>query len=280
MSSPRHNAQGAASTDKSSRALRYQVVYDLVLSLIEDQHLREGDRLPSTTELAALAEVSIISVRRALEELTQAGKIVRRQGIGTFVAPKRIISEPSHPGALLETLGGANAHVVLETSLLSIVVGLPSATHQEALGLEPGEPVWEICRLRSLGGVPKILEKGVLPLSRVPAVDEGYLNDGGSLYALLRDRYDLADHYEEQALEVDRPNRWEREKLTLAVQDTIVRIRGVSFSLDGVAFDSYQQTYLAKEFVFYTSGSGSPQLLQPATNRSWSIAPLGMRTAT
>lgn len=280
MSSPRHHAQGEASTDKSSRALRYQVVYDLVLSLIEDQHLREGDRLPSTTELAALAEVSIISVRRALEELTQAGKIVRRQGIGTFVAPKRIISKPSHPGALLETLGGANAHVVLETSLLSIVVGLPSSTHQEALGLEPGEPVWEICRLRSLGGVPKILEKGVLPLSRVPAVDEGYLNDGGSLYTFLRDRYDLADHYEEQSLEVDRPNSWEREKLTLAVQDTIVRIRGVSFSLDGIAFDSYQQTYLAKEFVFYTSGSGSPQLLKPATNRSWSIAPLGMRTSS
>jgi DNA-binding GntR family transcriptional regulator len=254
-------------------------VYDLVLSLIEDQHLREGDRLPSTAELAALAEVSIISVRRALVELTQAGKIVRRQGIGTFVAPKRIISEPSRSGALFETLGGTHAHIALETSLLSIVVGLPSATHQEALGLEPGEPVWEICRLRSLSGVPKILEKAVLPLGRIPAVDEGYLNDGGSLYGFLRDRYDLADHYEEQALEVDRPNSWEREKLTLAVQDTIVRIRGVSFSSDGTAFDSYQQTYLAKEFVFYTSGGGSPQLLRPATNRSWSIAPLGMRTA-
>jgi Transcriptional regulators len=254
-------------------------VYDLVLSLIEDQHLREGDRLPSTAELAALAEVSIISVRRALVELTQAGKIVRRQGIGTFVAPKRIISEPSHSGALFETLGGADAHIALETSLLSIVVGLPSATHQEALGLEPGEPVWEICRLRSLSGAPKILEKAVLPLSRIPAVDEGYLSDGGSLYAFLRDRYDLVDHYEEQALEVDRPSSWEREKLALAVQDTIVRIRGVSFSPDGTAFDSYQQTYLAKEFVFYTSGSGSPQLLQPATDRNWSIAPLGMRTA-
>jgi DNA-binding GntR family transcriptional regulator len=263
--------------DASRRPLQYQRAYDVVLALIESQNLQEGDRLPSNAELAELSGVSLISVRRALDELAQVGKIIRRQGLGTFVASKRIPSQPSRAGALLETLGGDRAHVNLTTSLVSVVVGFPSTAHEEALGLQSGEPVWEVCRLRSVDGTPKILEKAVLPLSRVPALDEASLARGESLYQFLHDRYGVEDEYEEQSLEVDRPNSWEREMLSLKANDTIMRIRGVSFGADGVAFDSYQQTYLAHEFVFYTAGSGSPQLLRPDGTQRWSIAPMGSR---
>lgn len=74
---------GAGSRAKGSqRALRYQHVYDLVVAMIEEQGMRPGDQLPSTAELAELAGVSVISVRRALDELTRSGKIVRHQGSG------------------------------------------------------------------------------------------------------------------------------------------------------------------------------------------------------
>jgi GntR family transcriptional regulator len=75
-----------------------------VLEIMADQGLEAGDRLPSTTELADAADVSAISVRRALDELERAGKIVRRQGLGTFVAKPRIASDPTRPGELYRTL--------------------------------------------------------------------------------------------------------------------------------------------------------------------------------
>src|ERR1700750_1580415 len=93
-----------AAASRSESKLRYQYVYDLVLSIMAERGLRPGDRLPSTTELAAIAEVSTISVRRALDELERAGKIQRRQGLGTFVAEPRIASDPTQPGELLHTL--------------------------------------------------------------------------------------------------------------------------------------------------------------------------------
>ena len=86
---------------KLERKLRYQHVYDLVLAIMAERDLKPGDRLPSTTELAEIAEVSSISVRRALDELERAGKITRRQGLGTFVAESRIASDPTRPGELL-----------------------------------------------------------------------------------------------------------------------------------------------------------------------------------
>lgn len=271
----RRRTRNATSQVPAPRQLRYQHVYDMVLELIEERGLREGDKLPSTVELAELAGVSVISVRRALDELSHGGKIVRHQGVGTFVAPQRLVSEPAHPGALLDTLTRDGQGAELSTELLSVVVGLPSSNHAEALGIDAGQPVWEITRLRSIGAEPKVLERAVLPLSRINAIDEEYLRSGGSLYGYLRDRYGLSDDFVEQSLQVDHPNAWEREKLGLSSQSSVVRVRGVSSDANGVAFDCYQQSYPADEFVFYVAGSGSPRLLQSAGDGRWSVKPLG-----
>ncbi len=277
--SPPSGEGRARGSGGKGRALRYQHVYDLVLQIIDEQDLREGDKLPSTTQLAQLAKVSVISVRRALDELAHVGRIVRHQGVGTFVAPQRIVSEPARPGALLETLSSTDVGAVLGTQLLSLTVGLPSDNLVEALGIEGGQPVWEINRLRMLGKEPKVLECAVLPLSSVPSIDQDYLAAGGSLYDFLRERYQLTDDFVEQSLEVDHPTSWEREKLRLQAQDIVVRIRGVSFAPGGVAFDCYQQTYPANEFVFYVAGGGSPKLLRPGRTGGWSIKQLGGASA-
>lgn len=275
MTEAAHSSVTRSRDAGSGRALRYQHVYDLVVALIDDKGMREGDQLPSTVELAEMAGVSVISVRRALDELAHSGKIVRHQGVGTFVAPQRLVSEPTRPGPLLETLQGQSEQGALDTELVSMLVGLPSAKHAAALGIDVGQPVWEICRVRRLGSTPKVLEKAVLPLSLVPSLDEGHLADGKSLYAFLAERHGFTDDFVEQIFEVDQPNSWEREHLRLTSKDNVVRIRGVSVNAAGVAFDSFQQTYPAREFLFYVSGNSGPRLMDPANNGPWSVRPLG-----
>ncbi|WP_181257217.1 GntR family transcriptional regulator [Pseudaminobacter soli (ex Li et al. 2025)] len=263
-----------ASRESEERKLRYQLVYDWILDFIATNGLTGGDKLPSTTELAQLTGVSLISVRHALDKLEHAGKIHRHQGIGTFVARDRIVSEPSRAGRLLETLSPSGGGPDLATEVLQINIGLPSPEIAKALSIELGQPVWEIIRRRSLRTAPAILEQAVLPLSLVPAIDEKELEAGDSLYGLLADRYGLRDDYVEQSLEVDRPTTTEREALDLGSRDQVVRIRGVSFTGDGKAFDCYQQTYKASDFVFYMSGSGSRRLLQPTDMKQWVVLPL------
>lgn len=61
----------------------------IVASVLEDVRagrLRPGDRVASEHELAAQFEVSRITSRRALEELTRLSVVERSQGRGTFVA--------------------------------------------------------------------------------------------------------------------------------------------------------------------------------------------------
>ncbi|MCB2093359.1 MAG: GntR family transcriptional regulator [Rhodobacteraceae bacterium] len=265
----------ANSSDASSkRKLRYQKVHDWVLDYISEKGLAEGDRLPSSTELARLTGVSLISVRHALDKLEHAGKIQRHQGIGTFVAQKRIVSEPSKSGQLLETLAPYGQEPDLLTELLGISIGLPGPEIAKAMSIETGQPVWEILRRRSLRSRPAILEQAILPLSLIPAIKEDQLASGGSLYGLLAECYGLRDDYSEQALEVDKPTPEEKRGLELGPRDQIVRIRGVSFTAKGTAFDCYQQTYRASEFVFYASGSANRHLLQPTDLKQWIVTPL------
>ena len=239
-----------ASQENEERKLRYLVVHDWILDFIATNNLSGGDKLPSTTELAKLTGVSLISVRHALDKLEHSGRIHRHQGIGTFVARDRIVSEPSRAGRLLETLSPSGSGPELATELLGINIGSPSPEIAKALSIELGQPVWEIIRRRSFRTTPAILEQAVLPLSLVPAIDDKDLEAGDSLYALLAERYGLRDDYVEQSLEVDRPTPTEREILDLGSRDQVVRIRGVSVTADGKAFDWYQQTYKASDFVF------------------------------
>ena len=64
----------------------YQQIVDRVKREISEGRLKPGGALPSFRQLAEDLLVSVITVKRAYEELEREGIIFRRQGLGTFVA--------------------------------------------------------------------------------------------------------------------------------------------------------------------------------------------------
>src|SRR5258708_8975017 len=76
-------------------SLLYERVVELVEQLIAEQGLVPGDMLPSYTDLAGQAGVSLITVRRALDELEPPGPGRRHQGPGTFRARPPLLTDPS-----------------------------------------------------------------------------------------------------------------------------------------------------------------------------------------
>ncbi len=64
----------------------YRQVEDQIKELIRSGQLRPGSQLPSVRDLARQLLVSVITIRRAYEDLEGARLITLRQGQGTFVA--------------------------------------------------------------------------------------------------------------------------------------------------------------------------------------------------
>ena len=64
----------------------YQQIIDGLKKEVSEGRLAPGTPLPSFRGLAEELLVSVITVKRAYEELERDGIIYRRQGLGTFVA--------------------------------------------------------------------------------------------------------------------------------------------------------------------------------------------------
>lgn len=64
----------------------YKQVSEILYNKIESQEWRENEKIPSEAMLMEEFDVSRITVRKAISELTESGLLVRSQGRGTFVA--------------------------------------------------------------------------------------------------------------------------------------------------------------------------------------------------
>lgn len=63
-------------------------VHNFLLSLVQQRN--EGDLLPSQSELCKQFDVSVITVRRALDDVERKGLIFRKKGKGTFVRKNKM----------------------------------------------------------------------------------------------------------------------------------------------------------------------------------------------
>jgi len=280
LSSARDKRQGVQRPkpvpDAPRKRLRYEEMIAFIERLVVERNLAPGDLLPTQAELAEAAGVSLITVRRALEELERAGRVRRHQGIGTFLSRPRIVSEPGRAGGLLDTLRQGETSPDAQpprvgTRLLSLAQGAPSAALRGALQLGDDAVVWEIKRQRLVDGEPKILETAVIPVTLAPSLDSFAAELTGSLYELLARRFELEDQAEEQYLEVTAADDDERRLLRLPSRSQVVRIRGLSTDQRGVPFDCFTQVYPALEFGFHISGGTSRGLFGKPVQERWDV---------
>jgi DNA-binding GntR family transcriptional regulator len=269
-------ARPAAAPGRGS-GLLYERVVAYVEDLVTERGLVPGDLLPTYAELASSVGVSLITVRRALDELERAGKVRRHQGLGTFLARPRIVTEPTRTGSLLGTLSRGDAGPAaeaIETRILELRRGLPSPDVASALRTSPDAPVWRLRRQRLIDGEPAVVETSIIPVALAPDLDRLVSGLGGSLYDLLARECGLEDEYEEQYLEVVVPAPEERRLLAIPPRTQVVRIRGLSMDKSGTPFDCFEQLYPAAEFAFAISGSTSRHLFPTPGFQDWDVRAL------
>jgi DNA-binding GntR family transcriptional regulator len=274
---------GKVGPDRAGSGLLYERVIDYVEKLIAERGLAVGDALPTYAELAESVGVSMITVRRAVDELERSGRVRRHQGLGTFLARPRIVAEPTRPGSPFGTPPDDSRSTpaeVLDTRILEMRRGRPSPDIASALRITADSQVWRLRRQRLIDGQPAVLETSIIPVALAPELDVQVSRSGGSLYDLLAREYGLGDEFEEQYLEVVIPSADERRLLRLAPRAQVVRIRGLSMDRAGTPFDCFEQLYGASEFAFAISGRTSRRLVPTPTPQDWDIRALPVTDGT
>ena len=176
----------------------YEKTIAFVLQYIDEHKMGAGDQLPTEARLSSLAGVSLVTVRRALSELSAQGVVRREQGRGTFVARPRVSAETTKIGGLRHGLH-LDARSKLQTRIMGCAARASTKEESARLALTPGASVWEVSRLRSLNKRPVICETSVIPKILAPDLAAQLKGrDKHSLYDLLDAEYGLKEAREEQ----------------------------------------------------------------------------------
>ena len=140
-----------------------------------------GDALPSERDIAVKADVSRVTVRKAVRDLVRRGVLVQRHGSGTFVAPRPRRVEQSLSALTSFTEDMARRGMTVRSTWLDRGLYPPSPDEMMKLGLAAGEKVARLSRLRAGNGMPLAIERAALSASVLPDPD----GIGASLYAAL-----------------------------------------------------------------------------------------------
>lgn len=66
----------------------YEQIKNQIINQIMTDELSEGDSIPSIRSLAGDIKISVMTIKKAYDELEEEGYIKSVQGKGTFVSPK------------------------------------------------------------------------------------------------------------------------------------------------------------------------------------------------
>lgn len=143
--------------------------------------VRPGDALPSERDIAAKADVSRVTVRKAVRDLVNDGVLVQRHGSGTFVAarPERVEQSLSRLTSFTDDMARRGKSV--RSVWLDRGIHAPSPDEMMALGLSARDLVTRIDRLRIADDRPLAIERASLSAALLP--DPAGVE--GSLYACL-----------------------------------------------------------------------------------------------
>lgn len=175
-------------------------------------------RIPSEQELCDTYQVSRVTVRKALAELTQEGLLKRHQGKGTFVSVPRICKDLKD----VNSFHDACRMMGCEPGTRVIHAQMVHTEEEDRRDLlEEGNQVVEIVRLRMADGVPVMLEINRFPASYAYLLEEDL---SGSLYQVLgRHQVETSQAIHEISLSYATPTQ--AKQLEVASGDALLQLR-------------------------------------------------------
>jgi len=237
-----------AHIDPDSPVPKYFQLREILLDLIDSDELSIGAAIPSERELCQRFGLSRMTVRQAVDHLVSEGRLHRVPGKGTFVARPKIelalqltsFTEDMRARGMVPGSRDLDRRIVRASAHLA-----------KELGIQPGEEVHFIERLRTADGEPLSIERAHIPVKLAPDLADYDLSDK-SLYELLERRYGLVMDAGELTIDGGLADPSDADLLKLPRGGAVLLLQRRSFS-GGVCAELGVSTYRADRYQLRTS---------------------------
>jgi GntR family transcriptional regulator len=213
--------------DFNSAIPLYLQLKELIKDRIKDNTLRQGQIIESENEMAEMFGVSPGTVKKAFSELCNEGALYRRQGKGTFVSKpdfSRTFFRFFRYGTGDNEEGVMPGSIILASSVIS-----PSPMVKMKLVLPAEEKVIQIKRVRTLMGVPLMVENIFLPERIFRGFDRIDITDK-LLYPIFDEKYGIPIIWADEHLEPRVADQESAESLKIKHGDPVIFIERIAYT--------------------------------------------------
>lgn len=216
--------------------LVHQVVQEILAGIESGKLARANGLLPSETELSQRYSVSRATIREALSQLEQRGVVLRRHGVGTFIAPP----SPKIDAGLEEL---QSLDTLARRSGLEIRMGHPmieeraaTADEIECLQVLPDTRVLSVARVIMTGKRPIAYLVDIVPTTILQRRDLER-NFSGSVLDLFTGRDDLPLSHSRTDIVIESADETIARKLRLQPGEPLHKLVAQLFTRDGRVID-------------------------------------------
>lgn len=232
--------------------LKYQQIAAAIEQYINDQDLKQGDKLPVLEQLMSQYGVSKSTVTKALELLERRGVIFQLRGSGIFV---RRHNRPGYM-SLFSTQGFKSnlGDRVLTSDVLDVSITKPSEDVARNLGIDVSNDVYRVERVRYVDGEVFCYEESYYVKAIVPYLNREIVAD--SIFDYVQSALGVTIGFSDMYMQVGRLNETEAGYLGLKMDDPTLHIETIFHLTNGKPFDYSRITYHYEHSQFVVQANG------------------------
>ena len=227
--------------DRASPVPLYHQLAGQLSAAISSGRLQPGDAFENEVALGHRLHLSRPTVRRAIQELVDQGLLVRRRGLGTHVANRKV-HRNVELSSLYDDLERAGREPRTTVLALDLVEDERAA---QALDLPADGPLLSMTRLRSAGDAPLAILQNWLPPAYADITKEELETRG--LYAVLRQR-GVRPVVARQCIGARMPTPVERRHLAIRGTQPLLTLTRMAFDAGGNAVEFGDHVYRAEDY--------------------------------
>lgn len=233
--------------DKDSPIPLYYQLKNIICELIENEEIKDNETVPTERELCEYHGISRMTVNKAIASLVNEGLLYRERGKGTFVVKNKEKHQLQNLLSFTEDM--KRRGIVIDTKIISFQRKQPTKKMQQDLQLTNQQEVFEITRLRNVGGEPYAIEIAYIPTLLCEALTSEML-ENNSLYDILERKFDVKFDYGHQTIEPILVNDYESELLQVKHKTLALMFSRLTYTKKNIPIEVTKSIYRSDRYKF------------------------------
>lgn len=236
--------------DPSSIIPKYYQLADILREQIEDGTWIANETIQSERQLEQQYGLSRPTIRQAIDLLIAQGYLYRIHGKGTFVSPPKLqkgILELTSFSEDMRNRGLKPGQIFLEFG--PILPPKKVENHLEII--DPDKKVLRIKRVRTGNGEPIGIQDSYLNLPEGKTITRQELEESGSIYAILQEKFSIFPSEADETLEVTLATEEEATLLSIPEGSPLLLNERILYSQDRQAIEFVSILYRGDRYKYY-----------------------------